>query len=82
MYAKNVESSQKMCQIFSVTDVIYDNELLNHPEMFNKLSDVYGVNKVIDLSGNIESSLLQEALEHNDAELLMGALVSVDSDLM
>ena len=66
----------------AVTSIIYDNELLNHPEMFNKLSDVYGVNKVIDLSGNIESSLLQEALEHNDAELLMGALVSVDSDLM
>ena len=81
MYAKNVESSQKMCQIFSVTDVKYDNELLNHPEMFNKLSEIYGANKVLDISSQISPLLINESIEQDEPDLLLGAFMSLDNNL-
>jgi len=36
------------CLIFAVPKITYDNELLNNPEMFNKLVSIFGVNKVLD----------------------------------
>ena len=71
------------CTVFSVTTIKYDNQLLNHPDLLNELSnksaDIYNLNKIIDLSLNLSPSLINEAIQYHDIDLLLGGVMSLDS---
>ena len=56
----------------------YDNELLNHPEILKEASQIYSMNKVIDLSNQISPLLMNEIIEDNNGDLLLGALMSLE----
>jgi hypothetical protein len=76
----NIRKKLKTIQINMVSDIIYDNELLNHPDMFNSLASIYGANKVLKLSGSICPSLIDTAIQDQNVDLLLGAIVSLDID--
>tara|TARA_B110000503_G_scaffold50310_1_gene81479 strand:- start:661 stop:4560 length:3900 start_codon:yes stop_codon:yes gene_type:complete len=78
---KTVSQIKKLscCQIFVVKEFIFDNELLNHPIIFNKLASIFGINKVLDLSTNISPEIIQIAMEEDNIDLLSGAIMSLDS---
>ena len=75
---------KKICTIFSVSDIGYDNELLNHPEILSESLKQYSISEILDLSINIDSELIDRALETGDSELMLAGLMSVDygNDLM
>ena len=75
---------KKKCTIFSVSDIVYDNELLNHPEILSESLKQYSISEILDLSINIDSELIDRALETGDSELMLAGLMSVDygNDLM
>jgi hypothetical protein len=62
-----------------MTDIIYDNALLNHPIALKKLADIFGINKVLDLSSNISPEIIQMAMEENNMDLLSGAIMSLET---
>ena len=73
------KASKNKCIICNVNDIVYDNELLNHPELFNKLANIYGANKVLDLSTSICPLLISQSIEHDDINLLLGGFMSLDA---
>lgn len=72
-----VNKQVQIAQLYCVNEITYDNELLNHPEMFNKLASIYGANKVLDLSTQMPSVLLHEAIQEQNLGLL-GSILSLD----
>jgi hypothetical protein len=72
------ESIRNKCVIFSVKDMIYDNELLNHPEILRSSVKEFGISRVLDMSSNLSSELISEAIEQNDAELLLAGCISLN----
>ena len=60
-----------------IQEMSYDNELLNHPEMFNKLADIYGANRVLEVSGQMPPLVLHQVIESGNLELL-GNILSLD----
>ena len=47
--------------------------------MIKKLSEVYGANKVLELSTKISPMLINEAIENNSSDLLLGAIMSLET---
>jgi tetratricopeptide (TPR) repeat protein len=72
------ESIRNKCVIFSVKDMIYDNELLNHPEILRSSVKEFGISRVLDMSSNLSSELISEAIEQNDVELLLAGCISLN----
>lgn len=68
----------KCCTIFAVPEIKYDNELLNNRELFNKVASIVGGNKLLDLGSSISKELINEAVENNNIELLLGAIMSLE----
>jgi len=66
------------CVIFSVKDMIYDNQLLNHPDILRSSVQEFGISRVLDMSSNLSSELISEAIEQNDAELLLVGCISLN----
>ena len=64
-------------QVYCINEIIYDNELLNHPEIFNRLANIYGADKVLGLRDQMSPELLHEAIESGNLELL-GSILSLD----
>jgi hypothetical protein len=62
----------------AVTDIIYDNELLNHTELIKQLLNHYDINKIIDLSSNLPTDLVEEVVTTGDMELLHASLMSLE----
>lgn len=71
--------NNKSTKIFCLHRTVYDNELLNHPEIFNKLSEVCSSNKVLELSAQISPLLINEAIQDDNIDLLLGGLMSLDA---
>ena len=70
---KNIEELRKQsstqksttacqCQTFSVSEIIYDNPLLNHTETFTKLCAKFGVNRVLEASDLLNKEIRQDKL--------------------
>ena len=76
--------THKKCEIFAVTDIKYDNPLLNNPEILSQSLGKYSISEILDLSMNISTALINNAIDANDSEVLLAGLMSVDhaNDLM
>jgi Tfp pilus assembly protein PilF len=78
--SKQVEKEQKL---YCVTEVIYDNDLLNHPELLKLSVKELGISRVLDMSNSLSSELISEAIGQNNAELLLAGCISLDcSDII
>jgi len=75
---KVYEVDQKVEMIRVVNDIVYDNQLLNHPEILKSSVQEFGISKVLDMSSNLSSELISEAIEQNDAELLLAGCISLN----
>tara|TARA_B110000503_G_C7043422_1_gene369189 strand:- start:120 stop:926 length:807 start_codon:yes stop_codon:yes gene_type:complete len=75
---KIYEVDQKVEMLMLVNDIVYDNELLNHPEILKSSVQEFGISKVLDMSSNLSSELILEAIEQNDAELLLAGCISLN----
>ena len=71
------KKDSEVTQINYLTEITYDNELLNHPEMFNRLASIYGADKVPDLSSQLPQQLLHQAIIEGNLDLL-GNILSLD----
>lgn len=60
------------------TEVTYDNPLLNHPELLKSLLSRTSLNEVLNLGGELSKSLVFEAVENSDIELVLAGLSSLD----
>jgi hypothetical protein len=58
--------------------MIYDNDLLNHPEILKSSVQAFGISRVLDMSSNLSSELISEAIEQNNAELLLAGCISLN----
>ena len=72
------ESIKNNCVVFSAKDMIYDNDLLNHPEILKSSVQAFGISRVLDMSSNLSSELISEAIEQNNAELLLAGCISLN----
>ncbi len=66
------------CNIFMVTDIKYDNELLNHPKILSQSLNKYSLLEILNLSVNIDPQLINNAIDSGNSELLLAGLISVD----
>lgn len=61
----------------SVTDIIYDNELLNHPNLLKESLKDFTLNQIINMSLNLDQRLVDEAVSNNDSSLVLAGLISL-----
>ena len=71
------DQNKKVVTVQAVTDIIYDNELLNHPELLKESLKVLSLRKIIDMSLNLDQRLVDEAVNSNDSSLVLAGLVSL-----
>ncbi|HJD60553.1 MAG TPA: tetratricopeptide repeat protein [Rickettsia endosymbiont of Omalisus fontisbellaquei] len=70
-----LENSTKVMKIDKVT---YDNKLLNHPELLMEVIKIFGASKAVELSKGLSENLLQEAINNNDIEVVIGGMMSLE----
>jgi tetratricopeptide (TPR) repeat protein len=68
--------------VYYINDVIYDNELLNHPDLLQPSVKEFGLCKLLDMSERLSQDFISEVVAQNDSELLLAGLVSINSDAM
>jgi tetratricopeptide (TPR) repeat protein len=73
--SKQLEKEQKL---YCITEVVYENELLNHPELLKLSVKEFGMSRVLDMSNSLSSELISEAIQQNNAELLLAGCISLD----
>ena len=76
--APQFKPHNKKCTIFSVTDIQYDNPLLNNKEILNEALNKYSLSQILDLSLNVNPELINNAIETGDSQLVLAGLMSVD----
>jgi len=79
-YKKNKDHAES-CTIFSVTDINYDNTILNHPEMIKILSKNLSINfaEVIDRVNSFDKDFVLEVCLAGDIELLQAMFCDTSS---
>ena len=70
----------KDCNIFVQAETRYDNELLNHPDLFNHCTKILGIKSVMELSPNLSNELIHESLESHDYDVAVGGLMSLQTE--
>jgi tetratricopeptide (TPR) repeat protein len=75
---KVYEIDQKVEILLVVNDIVYDNDLLNHPELLKLSVKELGMSRVLDMSNSLSSELISEAIQQNNAELLLAGCISLD----
>jgi len=71
-------TSSSSTQVSAVTEIVYDNELLNHPDLINQAISYFGLNKAVDLSIGLSEELVKEATGSNDTDLVLAGILSLD----
>jgi hypothetical protein len=66
-------------QIKICSEIIYNNPLLNNPSLLKPLLTKYSLSKILDLSSNLDESLINEVLNTNNPDTLLAGLMSVDT---
>lgn len=69
------------CTLFPIFKIKYNNPLLNKPELLDTALTKFSLNSVLNLSQGIPDNLLSQIISNNDAELLLGALMSLDASI-
>jgi hypothetical protein len=64
-------------KVNAVTDVIYNNELLNHPDLLKESLKAFNINQILDMSLNLDQGLVDEAVNNNDSSLVLAGLISL-----
>jgi len=64
----------------AVTDIMYDNELLNYPELLKEPLKIFSLNQILDLSERLNQALITEAVTNNDSCLVLGGLMSLSGE--
>lgn len=79
-----INSSESNCNIFAMTGIEYDNDLLNNPALLKDVLAQYSISEILDLSVGLDSGLTNTATETADSQLLLAGIISVDqgSDLI
>jgi hypothetical protein len=70
-------SSTNTTTVNLVSEIVYDNELLNHPNLLKKSLEQLTFNQILDLSPNLNQDLIAEAIANNDSSIILGGLLSL-----
>jgi tetratricopeptide (TPR) repeat protein len=82
---KNIRGKSQ-CNIFTLNDIKYDNQLLNYPELLDHCSRFLGLKNCLDLGSGMSSDLLREASDKNceasdnNYDLALAALISLQDN--
>jgi tetratricopeptide (TPR) repeat protein len=63
-----------------ITDIMYNNELLNHPELLTLAVQKFGISHALNLCGNLSRSLVADSIEYNSPELILAGCISLHDD--
>ena len=75
----NNESDDSVrCVVSMLNEIIYDNPLLNHPELLKESIGHFGMNRALNLSELLDNTLLSEAIDTNNEELILAGMMSLD----
>jgi tetratricopeptide (TPR) repeat protein len=82
-YKKNCYESIKdklkgKCFVFTVNDIIYDNPLLNYPDLLKLAVEKFGLHHALDMSSGLSYELVSEAIEHGSTELVLAGCISLN----
>lgn len=66
--------------VMMMTNIVYDNKLLNHYDLLEDAIKLLGLDEVLHLSKRLDSTLLSEAIENADTDLLLAGLTSVSME--
>ena len=69
--------NNEVVTVNAVTDIIYDNELLNHPDLLKESLKTFNINQILDMSLNLDQLLVDEAVNNNDSSLVLAGLISL-----
>jgi hypothetical protein len=59
---------------------MYNNELLNHPELLTLAVQKFGISHALNLCGNLSRSLVADSIEYNSPELILAGCISLHDD--
>jgi tetratricopeptide (TPR) repeat protein len=71
------KTKQDKCVVSMLNKIIYDNPLLNHPELLKEATSHFGFSKALDLSESLNRTLVFQAIETNDQELILAGMMSL-----
>lgn len=61
-----------------LTKVVYDNKLLNYPDLLKDATQIFSIDKILTLSVNLSSELVEEAIKVTSSDIILAGLISVD----
>ena len=63
-----------------VNEIVYDNKLLNHPNLLKEPLKEFSLSQILNLSTSLDQDLLSEAIAINDSSLILGGLISLSGN--
>jgi hypothetical protein len=72
-----LKAKKDECKIFNIDEVVYDKEILNHPELLKYLTENFGnLDRVLSINDLVCPELIAEAKANDDMELLLAGFNS------
>ena len=79
MMLKNINETVQQYKTYCITDIIYDNKILNHPDLANYIAKHVGMNKVLDLGWLLDQDLVHDGVMSNNYEVVLAGIMSLDN---
>lgn len=77
LLVKAIGEAFNPCTIFNIDEVVYDKEILNHPELLKYLTENFGnLDRVLSINDLVCPELIAEAKANDDMELLLAGFNS------
>lgn len=72
--------TQESVKVGIVSGITYDNELLNHPELFMEVSKSFGMQKSLELGKYLSLGLIGEAVDTGDYSVILAGMMSLEHE--
>lgn len=64
-------------QVHMLNEIIYDNELLNHPELLQAALKQFTLDQILNLSSGLDNSVVEDAINSDDSDIVLAGLLSL-----
>jgi hypothetical protein len=64
--------SNSVHEVRLVSNIVYDNPLLNHPELLTESLKLFDLGSIVDLCTKLDQELIAESISQNNSSLIFG----------
>lgn len=78
--SKANKSDDEVKVVMLLNEIVYDNELLNHPKLFKDAAAMFGFDEALELGNRLNKGAIVEAVNKGDSMDMLGVLLSLEND--